>query len=46
MFVYNHFQDLNLENYSVLSLAFIACSFIATEGNLSFKTIQAGPHSS
>ena len=33
-------------NYSILSLAFIASSFRATEENLVFETVQSGPYSS
>ena len=34
------------QNYSILSLAFIASSFRVTEENLVFETVQSGPYSS
>ena len=33
------------QNYSILSLAFIASSFGVTEDNLLFETVQSGPYS-
>ena len=34
------------QNYSILSLAFIASSFKVTEENLVFETVQSGPYTS
>ena len=37
---------VEIRNYSILSLAFIASSFRVTEENLVFETVQSGPYSS
>ena len=37
---------VEIRNYSILSLAFVASSFRVTEENLVFETVQSGPYSS
>ena len=37
---------VEIRNYGILSLAFLARSFRVTEENLVFKTVQSGPYSS
>ena len=35
---------VEIRNYSLLSLAFVASSFRVTEENLVFETVQSGPY--